>query len=204
MARCVSTLVREPGSQFHETYATLGFRLALHDITDPPAGEPELTGLQFADLRLHFSETNRSLTMDEVTFAELFGLNPFGRFEKILSFRVRAYGERIHDDGCTTHDCFAHGADLAVGLTFATHDERFAIFAMADATVLFAPDFDGIGGSFVRAGVGPYGGVRARVGRAWSRSSPPTLCICPRNISAARSTCARTFEAASRKMSRSA
>jgi hypothetical protein len=96
----------------------------------------------------------------------LFALNPFGKFEKLISFRVRAYGERIHDDGCNTHDCFAHGGDFAAGLTLATHDERFAIFAMADATVLFSPDFDGIGGSFVRAGVGPYGGVRARVGRA--------------------------------------
>jgi Domain of unknown function (DUF4105) len=154
------------GTQFHESFATIGFRLAMHDPADPATGEPDLTALQFMDTRARFSETHRSLTIDEITFAELFALNPFGKFEKLISFRVRAYGERIHDNGCNTHDCFAHGADFAAGLTLATHDERFAIFAMADATVLFAPDFDGIGGSFVRAGVGPYGGFRARVGRS--------------------------------------
>ena len=135
-------------------------------MNDPPPGEPELTALQFFDTRVRYSETHRSFTLDELTFAELFGLNPFGKYEKILSFRVRAVGQRIHDNGCTTHDCFAHGGDFAAGLTFATHDERFAIFAMADAYALFAPDFDGIGGSFVRAGVGPFGGVRVRVGRS--------------------------------------
>ena len=31
---------------------------------------------------------------------------------------------------------------------------------MADAYVLFSGDIDGIGGSFVRAGVGPYAGFR--------------------------------------------
>jgi Domain of unknown function (DUF4105) len=154
------------GTQFHESFATIGFRLAMHDPADPATGQPDLTALQFMDTRARYSETHRSLTIDEITFAELFALNPFGKFEKLVSFRVRGYGERIHDNGCNTHDCFAHGGDFAAGLTLATHDERFAIFAMADATVLFSPDFDGIGGTFVRAGVGPYGGVRARVGRA--------------------------------------
>lgn len=153
-------------TQFHESFATIGFRLAMHDPADPATGEPDLTALQFLDTHARYSETNRSLTIDDVTFAELFALNPFGKFEKLISFRVRAYGERIHDDGCNTHDCFAHGGDFAAGVTLATHDERFAVFAMADATVLFSPDLDGIGGSFVRVGVGPYGGVRARVGRA--------------------------------------
>ncbi len=150
-------------TQFHESFATIGFRLAMHDPADPATGQPDLTALQFMDTRARYSETHRSFTIDEITFAELFALNPIGKFEKLISFRVRAYGERVHDNGCTTHDCFAHGADFAAGITLATHDERFAIFAMADATVLFAPDFDGIGGSFVRAGIGPYGGLRARV-----------------------------------------
>ena len=34
---------------------------------------------------------------------------------------------------------------------------------MADAYFLFSGDFDGIAGSFVRVGVGPYAGVRARI-----------------------------------------
>ncbi|MEO8874126.1 MAG: DUF4105 domain-containing protein, partial [Polyangiaceae bacterium] len=156
------------GTQFQEAFTTIGFRLALHDLSDPAAGEPELSAVQFLDTRLRFSETHRSLTLDEMTFAELFALNPFGKFEKLLSFRVRGYAERIHDHSCTTGDCIAHGADFAVGLTFATHGERFAVFAMADVSTLFSTAFDGIGGSFVRVATGPFAGIRARVGRAIS------------------------------------
>ncbi|MEO8800704.1 MAG: DUF4105 domain-containing protein [Polyangiaceae bacterium] len=150
-------------SQFGETYATLGIRLALHDMIDPPNGEPELATVQFLDTRIRFSATHPSLTLDEITFAEIMSLNPIGRYEKLASFRLRGFAERVHDTGCTTRDCFAHGGDAAVGITFATRNEHYAVFAMADATILFSPDFDGIGGSFVRVAVGPFGGIRARI-----------------------------------------
>ena len=151
------------GSQYAETFASVGFRIALHDMNDPPNGEPELATVQFMDTRARYSETHRSFTLDELTFAEVTTLHPYGRFEKLPSFRIRGFAERVHDTGCATRDCFAHGADFAGGLTLATKNEHFAVFAMADGFFLFSPDFDGIGGSFVRAGVGPYAGLRARV-----------------------------------------
>ncbi|MGH7284986.1 MAG: DUF4105 domain-containing protein [Polyangiaceae bacterium] len=151
------------GTQYGETFSSVGFRLALHDMNDPPNGEPELATVQFMDTRARYSETHRSFALDELTFAEVTTLHPYGRFEKVPSFRIRGFAERVHDNGCTTRDCFAHGADFAGGLTLATKNEHFAVFAMADAFFLFSPDFDGIGGSFVRAGVGPYAGIRARV-----------------------------------------
>lgn len=151
------------GTQFGETFSSVGFRIALHDMDDPPNGEPELATVQFMDTRVRYSETHRSFTLDELTFAEIMTLHPFGRFERLPSFRIRGFAERVHDTGCVTRDCFAHGADFAAGLTLATKNEHFAIFAMADGFFLFSPDFDGIGGSFVRAGVGPYAGVRARI-----------------------------------------
>lgn len=150
-------------TQFAESFATIGFRLALHDMNDPPDGQPELATVQFLDTRVRYSTTHKSLTLDELTFAEIMSLNPIGPHEKLVSFRVRGFGERVHDTGCNGHDCFAHGGDFAGGITLATQDEHYSVFVMADAFFLFSPDFDGIGGSFIRAGVGPYGGIRTRI-----------------------------------------
>jgi hypothetical protein len=148
-------------SQYQSSFGTLGGRLALHDLTDPPDGEPELSQLQFLDTRLRYDLGQRSLTLDRLTFAELVALNPLTRYERAPSWRVHAFGVRLHDSGCT--DCFAHGLDLSLGATFATEDERLALFVMADTYVAFSRQLDGIDGRFVRLGVGPFAGVRARV-----------------------------------------
>jgi hypothetical protein len=74
---------------------------------------------------------------------------------------MEAFGMRLHDRGCV--DCFAHGLDLALGGTLATPDEHVAFFVMADTYVAFSGALDGIGGSFVRIGVGPYAGLRAHI-----------------------------------------
>jgi hypothetical protein len=146
-------------SQNDDGFATLGYRIALHDLADPSRGQPALSQIQFMDTRLRYEARRRRLTVNELTFAELFALHPlsFG-FEP--SWRIRAHGTRLRDDGCPRDDCFAHGLDGSLGLALATADERIAAFAMADAYVLFSGDIDGIGGSFVRAGVGPYAGLR--------------------------------------------
>jgi hypothetical protein len=146
-------------SQTDDGFAMLGYRIALHDLADPSPGQPALSQIQFMDLRLRYEIERRRLTVNELTFAELFALHPLSiGFEP--SWRVRAHGTRIRDDGCPRDDCFAHGLNGSLGLALATRDERVAAFAMADAYVLFSGDIDGIGGSFVRAGVGPYAGLR--------------------------------------------
>jgi hypothetical protein len=148
-------------SQYESSFSSLGFRLALHDLTDPPDGEPELSQLQFLDTRLRYDLGQRSLTVDRLTFAELVALNPITRYEQALSWRVRAFGMRLKDRGCS--DCFGHGLDFSLGATLATENDRLALFVMADAFVAFSSRLDGIGGSFVRVGVGPLAGVRARL-----------------------------------------
>ncbi len=148
-------------SQYGSSFATLGYRLALHDFSDPPEGEPELSQVQFLDTRLRYDFGEQSFTLDRLTFAELVALNPLTRDEHALSWRARAFGMRLHDRAC--RDCFAHGFDLGFGATVASRDEHLALFLMADAYTAFSGSLDGIGGSFVRVGLGPYAGVRARL-----------------------------------------
>jgi len=150
------------GSQYGTPFAAVGWRLALHDLLDPPRGNPELTQLTVIDAQLRFDYQQREVEVARFMFVDLVQLNPLGRFEHRLSWRVRAFGERLHDRGCP--DCFHHGAGGAVGVTLATRNERLAVFAMGDARFGFSGSLDGIGGSIVRVGIGPWGGVRARIG----------------------------------------
>jgi hypothetical protein len=148
-------------SQYGRAFGTIGYRLALHDLVDPPDGEPELSQLQFLDTRLRYDLGRRLLTLDSLTFAEALALNPLSRFDKAFSWRIRAFGVRLHDQGCP--DCFAHGLEGALGGALATEDEHVAVFVLADAYVAFSGALDGVGGSFVRLGVGPCAGLRVRL-----------------------------------------
>lgn len=148
-------------TQYGNGFTTLGYRLALHDLADSPEGEPELIDLQFVDIRFRYDLARTHLTLDNLTFAELLALNPITKYETPLSWKARGFGMRLHDRDCL--DCFAHGLDFGAGATFATANEHLALFVMADAYVAFASELDGIGGSFVRLGIGPYAGLRARL-----------------------------------------
>lgn len=148
-------------TQYGSSFETIGYRLALHDLSDPPDGEMELLQVQFLDTQFRYDLGERSFTLNRLTFAELVALNPITRREAPLSWRGRAFGMRLHDRGCS--DCFAHGLDLGFGATLASDDQHLALFVMADAYVAFSPSLDGIRGSFVRAGVGPYAGLRVRL-----------------------------------------
>jgi hypothetical protein len=146
-------------SQNDDGFATLGYRVALHDLADPSLGQPALSQIQFMDIRLRYAAKKRRFTLDELTFAELFALHPLALGFR-PSWRIRAHGMRVRDDGCPNDDCFAHGLDGSLGLTLASSTERVAAFVMADAYVLFSGTLEGIGGSFVRSGVGPFAGLR--------------------------------------------
>jgi len=148
-------------SQYGSSFHTFGYRVALHDLADPPDGEAELSQLQFLDTRLRYDLGQRSFTLDRLTFAELVALNPITRYEHTLSWRGRAFGMRLHDAACS--DCFAHGLEVGLGGTLASENEHFAFFLMADSYVAFSGRLDGVAGSFVRIGVGPLAGIRARL-----------------------------------------
>ena len=132
--------------------------MSFHDLVDPPEGNPELLQLQFLDVQMRARFSDGQVSLDRLTFAELLALSPLRSEDKALSWRVRGMGQRLHDEGC--NDCFAHGPNASLGLTLATPDEHFAVWVMADAYALFPGNFDDIGGTFGRWGVGPYAGVR--------------------------------------------
>jgi hypothetical protein len=149
-------------SQYGESFGSFGYRLTLHDLTDPPDGSTELAQVVILDTRLRYGWGRRALTLDNLTFADILGLNPIAPAEPLLSFRTQAFGMRLHDRACP--DCFSHGLDGAVGTTVATRGQRVAFFVMADAYVGFLPHLTGLDNTFVRLGVGPYGGLRVRMG----------------------------------------
>jgi hypothetical protein len=149
-------------SQYDDAFASFGYRIALHDLADPAQGQPELSQVQLLDVRLRYEDRQRRLTLNELTFAELTSLRSILRGPS-PSWRVRAYGSRLRDAGCKNDDCFAHGLNGSLGFTLATSNERAAAFAMADAHLIFSPfsrEIDGVGGSIVRAGMGPFAGIR--------------------------------------------
>ncbi len=145
-------------SQYGDAFGELGFRLALHDLADRANGSPALAQVQFFDTRFRYSVTGRSLTLDTLTFAELMALHPLRRFETRLSWRARGFGMRLHDRAAP--DAFAHGLSVALGAALGAAADSVVVFAMADAYVAFTDAGAGIDGSFVRVGVGPYGGMR--------------------------------------------
>ncbi len=147
-------------TQNHDGFFSLGYRLALHDLLDPPDGQPELAQVQMLNAEFRWELLRRQFTLESIVFAELMSLSPVRSFEPSLSWRVRAHGRRVRDAGCESRNCFAHGVDGALGWTLASSNEHIAAFAMANTYLLFSGQFEGVGGSFVRWGLGPYGGLR--------------------------------------------
>jgi hypothetical protein len=148
-------------SQNATAFGTLGFRLALHDLTDPPIGWASLSDVEILDARVRFDWERRALTLDRLTFASLMALHPLA-VEPHPSWRIVAFGERLHDGAIA--DGFAHGLDGSIGGTVATRGRGLSLFLMADLYTAFLPAGGGIDGSIVRVGAGPFGGLRVQTG----------------------------------------
>jgi hypothetical protein len=143
-------------------FAKLGFRLALHDIADPPRGHAELIQVQLFDTVLRIEGAAPWVRLDEVTFVEMMTLRPMSARELAPSWRVRALGLRLSDAGCPSRDCFAHGLNGGIGAAIAASG-AFTLFGMAEGWTLFGSELDGVDGAGVRLGLGPYVGARLRL-----------------------------------------
>jgi hypothetical protein len=61
-------------SQHDDGFATLGYRMDLHDLADPSVGQLALSQVQHLDARVRYDARRRRFTLNEVTFAELLTL----------------------------------------------------------------------------------------------------------------------------------
>jgi hypothetical protein len=152
---------KELGGDFFE----LRYRLALHDLADPPDGYPETSEVDFLPTRLRFYPKARSLELEELSILRLVSLSPWAHFQHPLSWAFNAGAARMRDEGCP--DCLAGGADVAGGMTIGFGSEdTLAFYALADLALQYAPGLHGLRNSDWRPGAGPLGGARWRLTHA--------------------------------------
>jgi hypothetical protein len=141
---------------------SLGYRLGLHDLDDPPAGYPELAQIEFLPLSLRAYPRDGAIELESAELVDVVSLHAVSAFDQSLSWKVRAGARRLRDGGCD--GCLAGAFELGSGFTLAMAEERFALFALGDLAVQASPSLRGLARApALRAGVGPSGGARLRV-----------------------------------------
>ena len=78
----------------------LDARMALHDLTDPPAGFSPRTQIEFFKLLLSLANRPGTLRLEEASLVEVTSLNAIDRFERRLSWKFRVGATRVADAGC--------------------------------------------------------------------------------------------------------
>lgn len=152
------------GSTADGPLLSVGYRFALHDLVDAPAGYPELSQIEFLTPELRFYPRSRSLQLESFDLVNVLSLQPATMFDPALSWLVRAGLRRLRDGACQA--CLAGAGRLGSGFTLATAGESLSLFAFGVAEVDTAPKLQGIAGApALRAGAGPYGGLRLRLGQ---------------------------------------
>src|SRR5438067_3666752 len=137
-------------------------RLALHDLTDPPAGFSPRTQIEFLKLRLTLADRRRALHLEEASLVEVTSLNAIDRFERRISWKMRLGATRVADGGCT--GCVAGLFSVGGGPGLVSAGGTFSAAITADADLLAAPDLHGLSGSGIRPGVGPGALLRLLAG----------------------------------------
>ncbi len=139
-------------------FLLLDWRLALHDLADPPAGFSPATRLEFLGTRLRWWARGDGgrLRLDEALLVAASSMTPLDRLDPRISWKVRAGAERVRDRGCP--GCVAGGLEVGGGATLGAGP--LALMLTADAELRAAPDLQGAGGSAFRPGVGPGAALR--------------------------------------------
>lgn len=156
-------------------YHALHLRLALHDLADASDGYPDTASIEFFPARFRYYVEEPALSWEDFSLVRVVSLAPFTRYEKRMSWTVRAGGMRVRDEGCD--GCFAGVGELGGGASFEAFDGALLGWLMGDLRML-APVDGGIFDS-VRAGGGPAGGFRLRFGSAASLVSSGHLLYLP-------------------------
>lgn len=144
-------------------YHQLGFRLALHDLADPPRGYPEAAQIEFMPMSFRYFVEDPRLWLEEWNLVRVLSVSPWTRFELPLSWTVRAGWDRYYDRGC--RGCLATTGEVGGGFTLAAFDQALSWYALGVTEVAaLAPIRGGIAGLPLRAGIGVHSGLRLRLG----------------------------------------
>jgi len=93
--------------RFEKSLVEAEMRFALHDLMDPPEGYPQDAEVEFARLRLRYSEQNEKLSINELRLLSVSSIPPVSRLSPRASWRFRAGASQIFDrrcDGCVAVD----------------------------------------------------------------------------------------------------
>jgi len=144
-----------------EPFMAFDFRLAMHDMADPALGFPELSAIEFLPtrLRLYPKEDGLRIRLDDFSIMQVVSLNPMHSFDHGLSWRLSAGAKTLERNGC--HECFVGKLRVGGGATLAFAEDAIGVFVLVE-TAIYGGDLSGILEGPVRAGVGPYGGIRLR------------------------------------------
>lgn len=139
----------------------IDFRLAGHDLADPPGGYSDVDELELARVELQWEPAGPStFRLSTLTALGIRSLPDFGRFDRHLSWELSVGATTLYDGGCD--GCLAGQGVGGVGLAKSLDaGDRFSVFALADLSIQGAPDLKGISGGPVRVGLGPSVGARA-------------------------------------------
>ena len=140
--------------------ASLGWRLALHSLDDPAGGYPDLAQIQFFPAELRVQTRTGQVELEQLDFIDAVSLHAMTLFDQRLSWKIQAGAVRVRDGACKS--CLLGRGLVGSGAAFAFGP--LVLFATADLTAQAGPDLDGIDGARYRAGVGPAGGARLRLG----------------------------------------
>jgi hypothetical protein len=144
----------------HREWApTIEFRLALHDLSDPTPGYPELAAIEF--LRARVQIWPHRFELEDASLIRVTSLTPQTRFDRKISWEFDVGATTLEDDACD--HCLAPHISGGAGMAFEVFDRGLTLFALARASAAWTPEIDGLADSHFRLGIGPSGGLRIRL-----------------------------------------
>ncbi|MBX3184868.1 MAG: DUF4105 domain-containing protein [Polyangiaceae bacterium] len=138
----------------------LNLRLALHDLADPSAGYPDFAAIEFLPLELRYQVENPSVSLEHLSLVKITSLSPLGRFQGGWSWALNVGARRTYDAGCD--GCLSGVLQFGAGFAVAPFGDALTTWVLADARLLAPVDRDGLF-DWLRAGIGPTGGLRLRL-----------------------------------------
>ncbi len=142
---------------------TVGYRPALHDLLDPPAGFVPDSELEMFAMRLAIDPGAAgdgprrvdSVTLDRLDLVRVTSISPRREWIRKPSWRLRAGGGRVREAGCVGWNCVAADLSVGFGLAYASTFLAQTYYLFLDGDAAAGPVFSGggrVGGS-ANAGV---------------------------------------------------